>query len=158
MNRGDIYLVSLGPTQGPEQRGSRPVLVISPTPFNWATKLPVVLPIISGETLRAALVLPFRYWVHGRLESFAAISRECSTCMPVVAGRWRRFRRTFWMTCSPGLSRCFRSSGGFRGRCSAQPGGRVSLTRFHPLIPGIPGSGKRRFGQSFGETRCRNDS
>jgi mRNA interferase ChpB len=48
MRRGDIYLVSLDPTAGREQRGSRPVLVISPTEFNEATKLPVVLPITNG--------------------------------------------------------------------------------------------------------------
>lgn len=48
VNRGDIYLVSLDPTVGHEQRGHRPVLVISPTAFNEATKLPVVLPITSG--------------------------------------------------------------------------------------------------------------
>ncbi len=48
MNRGDIYMVSLDPTQGHEQRGHRPVLVISPTAFNQATSLPVVLPITSG--------------------------------------------------------------------------------------------------------------
>ena len=48
MNRGDIYLVSLDPTEGREQRGSRPVLVISPSEFNEATKLPVICPITSG--------------------------------------------------------------------------------------------------------------
>jgi mRNA interferase ChpB len=48
MKRGDIYLVSLDPTQGREQRGSRPVLLVSPTEFNEATKLPVVLPITNG--------------------------------------------------------------------------------------------------------------
>jgi mRNA interferase ChpB len=48
MNRGDIYLVSLDPTLGHEQRGRRPVLVVSPTDFNEATKLPVILPITSG--------------------------------------------------------------------------------------------------------------
>ena len=48
MKRGDIYLVSLDPTLGHEQRGRRPVLVISPTEFNAETKLPVILPITSG--------------------------------------------------------------------------------------------------------------
>lgn len=48
MKRGDIYLVSLDPTLEHEQRGHRPVLVISPTEFNDATKLPVILPITSG--------------------------------------------------------------------------------------------------------------
>jgi len=48
MKRGDIYLVSLDPTEGREQRGSRPVLVVSPEEFNEATKLPVVCPITNG--------------------------------------------------------------------------------------------------------------
>jgi mRNA interferase ChpB len=48
VNRGDIWLVTLDPTQGREQRGRRPVLVISPSVFNAATKLPVVLPITNG--------------------------------------------------------------------------------------------------------------
>ena len=48
MRRGDIYLVSLDPTAGHEQSGSRPVLVISPAEFNETTKLPVILPITNG--------------------------------------------------------------------------------------------------------------
>jgi len=48
VNRGDIYQVSLDPTRGHEQQGHRPVLVVSPTEFNLATKLPVVLPITNG--------------------------------------------------------------------------------------------------------------
>ncbi|MGH9605781.1 MAG: type II toxin-antitoxin system PemK/MazF family toxin [Terracidiphilus sp.] len=48
MKRGDIYTVSLDPALGHEQRGRRPVLVISPTEFNKATRVPVVLPITSG--------------------------------------------------------------------------------------------------------------
>ena len=48
MKRGDIYLVALDPTAGREQRGSRPVLVVSPEAFNKATRLPLVLPITNG--------------------------------------------------------------------------------------------------------------
>jgi mRNA interferase ChpB len=48
MKRGDIYMVSLDPTQGREQQGSRPVLIVSPLEFNEATRLPVVCPITSG--------------------------------------------------------------------------------------------------------------
>lgn len=48
MKRGDIYLVSLNPAQGREQQGHRPVLIVSSTQFNAATKLPVVLPITNG--------------------------------------------------------------------------------------------------------------
>lgn len=50
MKRGDIYLVSLDPTAGREQRGVRPVLIVSPAEFNAATKLTVILPITNdGE-------------------------------------------------------------------------------------------------------------
>ena len=48
MKRGDIYLVTLDPTAGREQRGGRPVLVVSPEAFNKATRLPLVLPITNG--------------------------------------------------------------------------------------------------------------
>lgn len=48
MKRGDIYLVTLDPSQGREQQGYRPVLVVSPDAFNQATRLPVVLPITTG--------------------------------------------------------------------------------------------------------------
>jgi mRNA interferase ChpB len=47
MNRGDIYLVSLDPTLGHEQQGSRPVLIVSPTAFNQLTKLPIICPITT---------------------------------------------------------------------------------------------------------------
>ena len=48
MKRGDIYLVTLDPTEGREQQGHRPILIISPQAFNEATKLPVILPITTG--------------------------------------------------------------------------------------------------------------
>ena len=51
MKRGDIYLVSLDPIEGREQRGSRPVLVVSATEFNETTKLPVICPITSGGNI-----------------------------------------------------------------------------------------------------------
>lgn len=41
-------MVSLDPTRGREQRGHRPVLIISPDAFNVATGLPIVLPITNG--------------------------------------------------------------------------------------------------------------
>jgi mRNA interferase ChpB len=48
VKRGDIYLVSLDPTLGHEQQGSRPIVIVSATEFNQASKLPVVCPITSG--------------------------------------------------------------------------------------------------------------
>lgn len=48
MERGDIYLVSLDPTSGHEQRGLRPVVIVSPGEFNRLTRTPIVLPITTG--------------------------------------------------------------------------------------------------------------
>lgn len=48
MKRGDIWLVGLDPTEGHEQTGRRPVLIVSREAFNRVTKVPVVLPITSG--------------------------------------------------------------------------------------------------------------
>jgi len=48
VERGDIYLVSLDPTSGHEQQGTRPVLVVSATVFNHLTRTPIVLPITTG--------------------------------------------------------------------------------------------------------------
>lgn len=48
MKRGEIWLVSLDPTAGHEQRGTRPVLVVSPAAFNQVTGTPVVLPVTAG--------------------------------------------------------------------------------------------------------------
>jgi len=49
VNRGDIYLVSLDPSEGHEQQRIRPVLIISPDRFNALTKVPIVVPITSGR-------------------------------------------------------------------------------------------------------------
>jgi mRNA-degrading endonuclease toxin of MazEF toxin-antitoxin module len=48
MKRGEIWLVSLDPSSGHEQKGRRPVLIVSPEPFHRITKVPVVVPITSG--------------------------------------------------------------------------------------------------------------
>ncbi len=53
-------MVSLDPTQGHEQRGHRPVLIVSPTAFNEVTNLPLVLPIANGGELanRSGFAVP----------------------------------------------------------------------------------------------------
>ncbi len=48
MKRGEIWLVSLDPPSGHEQKGRRPVLIVSPEAFNRIMKLPIILPITSG--------------------------------------------------------------------------------------------------------------
>jgi mRNA interferase ChpB len=47
MDRGDIYHVSLDPTQGREQAGRRYVLIVSPREFN-RLGTPLVCPITQG--------------------------------------------------------------------------------------------------------------
>jgi mRNA-degrading endonuclease toxin of MazEF toxin-antitoxin module len=48
MKRGEIWLVALDPAAGHEQKGRRPVLIVSPEAFNRLTKVPVVVPVTSG--------------------------------------------------------------------------------------------------------------
>jgi mRNA-degrading endonuclease toxin of MazEF toxin-antitoxin module len=48
VKRGEIYLVSLDPTAGHEQQGTRPVLIVSPDRFNETMGVPVVVPITTG--------------------------------------------------------------------------------------------------------------
>jgi mRNA interferase ChpB len=48
VKRGDVYMVDLEPTHGREQRGHRPVVIVSPDDFNRATNLPVIAPITHG--------------------------------------------------------------------------------------------------------------
>jgi mRNA interferase ChpB len=46
--RGDICLISLDPTQGDEQKGRRPVIIVSPGALNRLTHVSIVLPITTG--------------------------------------------------------------------------------------------------------------
>ena len=47
MKRGNIWMVDFEPTGGQEQRGHRPVLIISPDAYNESFA-PLVCPITSG--------------------------------------------------------------------------------------------------------------
>ena len=83
MNRGDIYLVSLDPTEGREQRGSRPVLIVSPSEFNEATKLPVICPITSGGDFarRIGFAVPITgIKITGVVRSASRARSWCSQC------------------------------------------------------------------------------
>ena len=48
MRRGEIWRVSLDPGAGHKQRGSRPVVIVSPAAFNALTRIPVVLPVTTA--------------------------------------------------------------------------------------------------------------
>ncbi len=47
MERGDVYFVDLEPTVGREQRGHRPVFILSPEPFN-RLGTPLVAAVTTG--------------------------------------------------------------------------------------------------------------
>lgn len=47
ISRGDIYLVNLDPVQGREQRGHRPVLVVSSNAIN---RQPLVVTVVVGTS------------------------------------------------------------------------------------------------------------
>ena len=55
MKQGEIYMVAMDPTKGREQRGHRPVVIVSATAFNLATNLPVVCPITNGGNFAAKI-------------------------------------------------------------------------------------------------------
>jgi mRNA interferase ChpB len=54
VDRGDIFIVDLEPTKGSEQRGARPVLVVSPAKFNTLGVAWVVPISQGGASARAA--------------------------------------------------------------------------------------------------------
>lgn len=47
MERGEIYFVDLDPTAGHEQHGRRPIIIVTPGPFNQLG-LQLVAPVTSG--------------------------------------------------------------------------------------------------------------
>ena len=57
MKRGEIWLVALDPALGHEQKGHRPVLIVSPEAFNRVTKVPVVLLMRTYADLKTDIVL-----------------------------------------------------------------------------------------------------
>jgi len=58
MNRGDIYWVSLDPTQGSEINKLRPCVIVSATPINKARRTVVVVPLSTAAKPRPPLVIP----------------------------------------------------------------------------------------------------
>ncbi len=63
MERGEIWLVSLDPTAGHEQQGTRPVPIVTPAAFRRVTRLPVVVPVTVQAILPALPALLCRWMV-----------------------------------------------------------------------------------------------
>jgi mRNA interferase MazF len=49
MNRGDVYWAVLNPTQGSEQSGTRPVIIVSRDAINRFSSVVVVVPLTDSE-------------------------------------------------------------------------------------------------------------
>jgi mRNA interferase ChpB len=89
MERGDIYLVSLDPTSGHEQRGLRPVVIVSPGAFNRLTRTPIVLPITTGGSF--ARVAGFAISLTGAgTDTTGVIRCDQPRAMDIAARRGRK--------------------------------------------------------------------
>lgn len=90
MDRGEIWLVSLDPIVGHEQSGKRPVLIVSKASFNKLTRLPVVVPVISGGNFAAQPVLPSHWTAREPKQRalFAATSPEPLIWEPGAVNDW----------------------------------------------------------------------
>ena len=104
MRRGDIYLVTLDPTEGHEQQGTRPVLVVSPDEFNRVTQVPVVLPITSGGNFArtAGFAVSLSGAAHAPQGWCVAISLAPWICGRGPADAWKMFRPPSWKKFSHG--------------------------------------------------------
>lgn len=67
-SQGDIIVVDLNPVKGREQKGFRPALVISPSIYNSASELCLILPITSH-----AKGYPFEYQLEESLKTKGVI-------------------------------------------------------------------------------------
>lgn len=56
--RGEVYKVSLDPTQGSEINKSRPCVIVGANPINRARSTIIVIPLSSSVTPRPPLVIP----------------------------------------------------------------------------------------------------
>ena len=92
MDRGDIYFVTLDPTQGHEQQGHQPVFIVSPAAFNQVTQTPIVLPITNGggftHARGFAVALPV-----GKLQITGVIRCDQSRAIDINARRGRYVER-----------------------------------------------------------------
>lgn len=52
MNRGEVYQADLSPTQGSEQSGTRPVIIVSRGALNAVSTVVIVVPVTGRENKR----------------------------------------------------------------------------------------------------------
>ncbi len=89
MKRGEIYVVSLDPTTGHEQQGTRPVLIVSPDAFNLRNGMPLVVPITSGGSFARNMGFAVSLAGCGTQTTGMVLCNQVRT-LDVVARRGRR--------------------------------------------------------------------
>ncbi len=58
MRRGEVRWARLSPVEGHEQRGHRPVLIVSDDRYMLSRKLAIVFPLTTNERLKLPLAVP----------------------------------------------------------------------------------------------------
>jgi mRNA interferase MazF len=83
MKRGDVYWADLAPRSGSEQRGRRPVIVVSHDAFNgspgWMSVIVVPLSISAAQAGRGPTAVPVPAGAAGLEKSCVALCHQVTT-------------------------------------------------------------------------------
>lgn len=83
MRRGDVYVAKLKPRSGSEQRGRRPVVVVSHDSFNqverWRSIIVVPLSTSERQAMRGPTAVPIRKGSGGIEQDSVALCHQVTT-------------------------------------------------------------------------------
>ncbi|PWB80160.1 MAG: hypothetical protein C3F08_05055 [Candidatus Methylomirabilota bacterium] len=83
MKRGEVYWASLSPRSGSEQRGIRPVIVVSHDAFNqapgWRSVIVVPISTSASQARRGPTAVPLPAGVGGLKEDSVALCHQVTT-------------------------------------------------------------------------------
>jgi mRNA interferase MazF len=83
MRRGDVYIAELQPRSGSEQRGIRPVIVVSHDGFNevpsWRSVIVVPCSTSASQARRGPTAVPLRKGTAGLKNSGVALCHQVTT-------------------------------------------------------------------------------
>ncbi len=83
MNRGDLYWADLAPRSGSEQRGRRPVLIVSHDAFNqtpgWRSVIVVPISTSASQAKRGPTAIPLPKGAGGLRQDSIALCHQVTT-------------------------------------------------------------------------------
>lgn len=83
MNRGDLYWADLTPRSGSEQKGRRPVLIVSHDAFNqtpgWRSVIVVPISTSASQAKRGPTAIPLPKGVGGLKQDSVALCHQVTT-------------------------------------------------------------------------------